>query len=176
MARRRRMQVLRSLVLVGVLAAFAVGCGGDDGDDGDDEASDEETATTEEETTTTTADLAAEEEAVTTLVTDFFAAVGRSEFDTAASLLENGESHRARFRHCDNVSQGVSVEVTSVEFADESTADVLYTLLINDVPVLEDSGGRAVKLDGEWKIAESTYLSLYDAAKDACTGPPPPDD
>lgn len=170
MARRRRMKVLGSLVLVGALAAFAVGCG----DDGSDEGSDEETATTEEETTTTV-DPAAEEEAVTTLMTDFFAAVGASEFDEATSLLENGESHQARLLHCDNVSKGVSAEVTSVEFADESTADVLYTLLINDVPVLEGSGGQAVKIDGEWKVAESTYLSLYDAAKDACTGPPPPD-
>lgn len=170
MARHRPMKVLRSLVLVGALAAFAVGCG----DDGDDAAADEETTTTEEETTTTM-DPAAEEEAVTTVVTDFFAAYGRSEFDTVASLLENGESHRAEFVHCENVSQGVSAEVTSVDFADESTADVMYTLLINDTPVLEGAGGQAVKTDGEWKVAESTYLSLYDAAKDGCTGPPPPD-
>ena len=32
-----------------------------------------------------------------------------------------------------------------------------------------------MKVDDEWLVSENTFLSLYDAAKEGCTGTPPPE-
>ena len=36
-----------------------------------------------------------------------------------------------------------------------------------------NSGERSEAIGGEWKLTENSFLSLYDAAKDSCTDPPP---
>lgn len=167
--RTRRSTIVRGLGATVVALALLGACGGDD--DGDDVAADETTST---ESTTTTVDAAAEEEAVAALLTEYFRLVGEGDFTGAAALLENGAAHVPKLEHCADLVAGVTVEVNSVELSDPETASALFAILKDGEVLLAESGGGAVKTDGEWLVSENTFLSLYDAAKEGCTGPPPP--
>ena len=46
----------------------------------------------------------ADEEAAGKVISDFFTAFGKAEFDTTVALMENGEDYRARFLHCENLT------------------------------------------------------------------------
>jgi hypothetical protein len=157
---------------VALFAAVALAaCGGDDA------ASDDTTTTAPAETTTTTEafDEVAEEAEVSALLTEFFSLAGQGEFAAAAAMIENGEQAEPRLVHCADLVAGVTIEMASVEFPDEETATALFAILKNGEVLLEESGGGAVKIDGEWLVSENTFLSLYDAAKEGCTGTPPPE-
>jgi nitrogenase subunit NifH len=153
-----------TLVTVTLLSA----CGG-----GDDPKADETTTTTEA-TTTTTLDPAAEQDEVGALVTTFFRLAGEGDLEGAAAMIENGEAALPRLIHCADLVKGVTVEVKSVELTDAEHATVLYDILKDGAVLLAGSGGGAVKVDSGWLVSENTFLSLYDAAKDSCTGTPPP--
>ena len=176
-----RFRAARLLVSGLAVVSLAAACGGDDG--GEEEAADttaaaEETTTTEEATTTTEAvDAAAEEEAAGKVISDFFTAFGKAEFDTTVALMENGEEYRARFEHCENLTTAFSGVAIKTVVVDGDSATLTYDILGPDgtTPLIEGSQGSAVKVDGEWLVAENTFLSLYDAAKDGCTGPVPPE-
>ena len=60
----------------------------------------------------------------------------------------------------------------TVEFTDDETATLTFDILLGG---RRGSGGgrrwRCGTVDGEWLVSENTFLSLYDAAKDSCTGP-----
>ncbi|MCO8129137.1 hypothetical protein NHL50_18165 [Acidimicrobiia bacterium EGI L10123] len=178
----------RLVRLTGLIAALALvlGACGDDDDTAaeDDETTTteaeetttteaEETTTTEAEETTTTVDMAAEEDAVGLVAVSFFDRLGAEDIEGAADFLENGEANIPTIRHCANLLPGASIRVLSTEFTDEATASMIYELSLNGEVVLPESGGGAVKADGEWLFAENSWLSLYDAAKDSCTGPAP---
>lgn len=152
-----------ALVATSLLAA----CGGDD-DDGED------TDAPEEETTTTTVDAAAEAADVSTILTEFFALVGQGDFAAASAMIENGEAAEPRLVHCADLVAGIAIEDVAVELTDGETATATFSILKDGVVLLEGSGGGAVKVDDRWLVSENTFLSLYDAAKDSCTGPPPP--
>jgi hypothetical protein len=154
----KRTSAIRGIGAALVAVALLAACGGDD-DGGSD----------------TTLDPAAEEEAVGAVLTEFFALVGQGEFDGAALLFENGEAHKAKLVHCADLVSGVTIEMTSVELVDDSSASALFAILKGGEVLLAESGGGAVKVDGEWLVSENTFLSLYDAAKDGCTGTPPPE-
>ena len=70
----------------------------------------------------------------------------------------------------------MTVEMKTVEFTDEEQRRRRPSPSSTDGAVLlDESRGGAVKVDGEWLVSENTFLSLYDAAKDGCTGTPPPE-
>jgi hypothetical protein len=167
----RKRIVLRLAVLCAAAALLAA-CGGDDGDGSGSEAEGAET----EETSTTAAevDAEAEEAAVSDVLTEFFSLVGQGDFEAASALIENGEEAVPKLNHCADLVSGVTIEMTSVELDDEETATALFAILKDGEVLLAESGGGAVKVDGEWLVSENTFLSLYDAAKEGCTGPPPP--
>jgi hypothetical protein len=152
-----------TLVAVTLLSA----CGG-----GDDPKADETTTTTE--ATTTTVDPAAEKEAVGALLTHFFALAGQGDLEGASALIENGDAALPRLVHCADLVKGVTIEMTSVELTDAEHATAVFAILKDGAVLLAESGGGAVKVDGGWLVSENTFLSLYDAAKDSCTGTPPP--
>ena len=168
----RSFRAVRLLIAGLAVVSLAAACGGDDEDVTADE---EETTTTTEATTTTTIDEAAESEAASKVAVDFFAAFGQADFDTTVALIENGEAHRAEFLHCENLTEAFSgIEMKEVVLEGDR-ATLTYDILGPDgAPLVEGSQGAAIKVDGEWLVAETTFLSLYDAAKDGCTGPPPP--
>lgn len=166
---------LASLLIVAAVAL--TGCGG--GDDDDDDAADTTTTTAAETTTTTEAvDSAADEAAAGQVAVDFFAAFAAQDADLAASMMENGETHRAKILHCANLSTAFTgIELQTVVLDDPETATLTYDILGPDgAPLVEGSQGRAFKVDGTWIFAETAFLSLYDAAKDGCTGPVPPEE
>jgi hypothetical protein len=157
-------RVAVALVAMSLLAA----CGSDD-------AAEEPTTTTAAATTTTAFDEAAATTEINGTLVDFFASLGEGDLDGAVPLLENGEDYRSRMLHCKDLTIGASVEPKTVEFSDNETAVVTFDILINDEVVLAGAGGGAVNVDGTWLVSENTFLSLYDAAKDGCTGPVPED-
>ena len=165
----RRLQQLAIALVVVSLAA----CGG--GDDDDDAAEDTTTTT---EATTTTIDSAAEEEAAGQVAVDFFAAFAAQDATAAAALMENGEAHKAKIEHCANLSTAFTgIELQTVVLDDAESATLTYDILGPDgAPLVEGSQGKAFKVEGEWIFAETAFLSLYDAAKDGCTGPVPPEE
>lgn len=165
-------RAVRWMAVALVAATSLAACGGDD-----DEAGGDETTTTEaEETTTTTeaVDPEAEKAEISAVLTEFFALAGQGDFPGAAALIENGEEAEPRLVHCADLVKGVTIEMTSVELTDPETATALFAILKDGAVLLAESGGGAVKLDGEWVVSENSFLSLYDAAKDGCTGTPPP--
>jgi hypothetical protein len=165
----------RGVAALCAAAALLGACGSDD--DGDDAGADtEETTTTAEETTTTAAaDPEAEKAAVGAVLTEFFSLVGQGDFDAAVALIQNPESAKPRLEHCASLVSGVTITMTSVELIDEETASAIFAINKDGAVLLAESGGGAVKVDGEWLVSENTFLSLYDAAKDGCDGPPPPE-
>jgi len=159
-------RVAVALVAITLLAA----CGSDD-----DDAAEATTTTVADTTTTTAFDEAAEEAKVSEVLTEFFRLAGVGDFPGAAALIENGEIAEPRLAHCADLVKGVTIEMSSVEFTDDETATALFSILKDGEVLLEESGGGAVNLDGTWLVSENTFLSLYDAAKEGCTGTPPPE-
>lgn len=162
--------------LAGVVLAVVVlaACGGDDDDVGADTTT-TDTTTTTEATTTSTTSAEDSEAAISEVTTEFFRLLGTGDRDGAIRLLENGDDYVDELVHCESLVAGVTVQMQSVELSGD-TASTLYDIQINGETVLEGSGGTAVLVDGEWLVGENTFLSLYDAAKDGCEGPPPPAD
>jgi hypothetical protein len=154
-------KTLRALLL-GLALVAAAACGGDD-DTAD---------TTTSESTTTTLSEADTKAAIETLTVDFFRLLGEQNVDDALALLENGEAHRAEMESCKEITKGASVEIKTVELVDATNANMTFAILINGAVVLEEAGGSAVNVDGEWLVAEGTFQSLYDLAKDSCETPP----
>jgi hypothetical protein len=170
-------RIVRGLAVLCAAAALLGACGGDDGGaSGSDADTEEAEGAATEETTTTEAevDAEAEEAAVSDVLTEFFSLVGQGDFEAASALIENGEAAVPRLVHCADLVSGVTIEMSSVELVDDETASALFAILKDGAVLLAESGGGAVKVDGEWLVSENTFLSLYDAAKEGCTGPPPP--
>jgi hypothetical protein len=167
---------LRRGAAAALVACLALGaCGDDDAESSssDTEPAAEEETTTTTEATTTTVDAAAAEAEISEKTTEFFRLVGTGAFEEAVVLLENGADYVDELEHCRDLVNGATVEMQTVAI-DGETATTTYDILINGAVVLEGSGGSAVlQDDGSWLVGENTFLSLYDAAKDSCTGPPP---
>jgi hypothetical protein len=163
-------------IAAALLACLALGACGDDDDaassPSDTEATEDDETTTTTEATTTTADAAAAEAEISEKTTEFFRLIGIGDHETAVALLENGPDYLDELAHCRDLVTGATVQMQTVEI-DGDTATTTYDILLNGEVVLEGSGGTAVQADGEWLVGENTFLSLYDAAKDGCTGPPP---
>jgi hypothetical protein len=153
--------LLVGLALVGAVAA----CGGDD--DGDDEGA----GSDDTEESTTTLSEAEEQAAIEALVTDYFRLLGEENVDDAVPLLEDGEEWRDEMVACSTLTKGVSVDVKTVEITDATNATATIDILGPEGNVLlADAGAGAVKVDGEWLVSSATFQSLYDLAKDSCTG------
>lgn len=167
-------KIVRGLAVLCTAAALLGACGGSDDDSDDDDAAGAEAEAEETTTTETEVDVEDEEAAVSAVLTEFFSLVGQGDFDGASALIENPESAQPRLVHCADLVAGVTIEMTSVELVDDETASATFAINKDGAVLLEESGGGAVKVDGEWLVSENTFLSLYDAAKDGCTGTPPP--
>ncbi len=143
-------------------------CGGGDDDDSDSSADESE------DTTTTTLSETESETAINEATTEFFPLAGAGDFEAAVALMENGEDYLDELEHCADLVMGASVEMKTVEI-DGDSAITTFAILLDGVEALPEAGGGASFVDGEWLVSENTFLSLYDAAKDSCTGPPPAD-
>ena len=56
--------------------------------------------------------------------------------------------------------KGASATVSKVVPNSDGTADVTYTVNLNGVPALKDQIGKAVLVNGQWKVAGATFCDL----------------
>jgi hypothetical protein len=121
-------------------------------------------------TTTTTAPsttLSAQQtqDAVTKVFTDFFDGKNTN-LDAKLQLLDDPNKYKALYNKfaTDPTTgpqlAGTSVTVTSVTPQPDGSAEVKYTLNLNGTPALMDQLGKAVMVNGQWKVAGSTFCDL----------------
>lgn len=91
--------------------------------------------------------------------------------DTSVSLLQDGEAFRSTL-----VTQGkttyakqASVTVSKVTVTSANRATVVFSVLLNNSPVLPNQTGYAIRENGTWKVAGTTFCGLLTAQ-----GSPPP--
>jgi hypothetical protein len=150
--------VLRVKVLILILFTAVLGvapaCGGDD---------DSADTTTTEEPTTTTVDP---EEAITEVFTTFFDGTNE-DYDTKLTLLEDPDAIADLYERARTdpefapLLKQVQVDVKGITPTSDTEADVDFAILLNGAPATEGTLlGRAVLVDDEWRIANSTVCSL----------------
>jgi hypothetical protein len=154
-------KTLRALLLGLALVAGTAACGGDD-DSADD-------TTTSEETTTTLSEEE-EKEAAGAAVVEYFKVLGEGNVDAAVPLLEDGEEWRDEMVACSTITTGVTARLKTVELTDATNATAAIDILGPGGNVLQAAESGVVKTEDGWVVASSTFQSLYDLAKDACTG------
>jgi hypothetical protein len=147
-------------VVIGVLALGA--CGGDD-----DSPTVAEGETTAVETTAVETTVAADPTAAITAA--YLAFFDGTNTDTASKLelLESPEALADLFTRAfgdpafASLVASVQGDVLSVTPTSDTTADVDYRLLLDGAPATEGTFfGRAVLVDGEWRIADSTFCNV----------------
>ena len=163
-----RTRRLAGLAVAGVLVLTA--CGGDDSEEAADTtaAAEESTTTTAEETTTTAAAQEDVTDEVTAAYLGFF-----ENFAGDPSLLENGEAFVDDIPAMQDRSTqagGITVAVKNVTVLDDTgcenagvaapCAEVLFDLVVAGTPAVPDQTGYAVEIDGQWKVASTTFCSL----------------
>jgi hypothetical protein len=94
---------------------------------------------------------------------------------TAVGLLENGDKLGAAIALAAKVAKVEKTKetavVTKVTFSDPTHADVIYDL--KGTP-LTGSNGKAVLVNGTWKVAQSTFCTLADLGAQTINKPSPP--
>jgi hypothetical protein len=110
-----------------------------------------------------------------------YAAIGRpSEDGESVPSVDGGENlgptlARARMgrqtRHPLPDDARVDFSTGEIAFTDADHAAVWFTVSVNGHPVLRDRRGDAVRVDGTWKVARSTFCQLVALAGIRC--PPP---
>jgi hypothetical protein len=115
--------------------------------------------------TTTTLTEAQSKEAITKVFTDFFDGKN-TDLNAKLQLLDDPAKYQALYNKfaTDPVTgpqlAGTSVTVTNVDLKTDGTAEVTYTLNLNGTPALMDQLGKAVLVDGEWKVSGTTFCDL----------------
>jgi hypothetical protein len=105
-----------------------------------------------------------------------FSAHGTSSQDgRSVPTVERGDNlgpvlAEAKERHRDTVPEtaDVAVSVDEIEFIDPSHAAVWFTISVDGRALLGSDLGDAVLVDGEWKMARSTFCGLMARAGVAC--------
>jgi hypothetical protein len=121
-------------------------------------------------TTTTTAppttlSEAQNKDAITKVYTDFFNGANTN-LDAKIQLLDDPEKFNALYNKFATGPMtsaqlaGTSVTVTDVKLTGPESADVTYTINLMGNPALQNQIGKAVLVNGEWKVAGSTFCDL----------------
>lgn len=106
---------------------------------------------------------AADIAAIKTAYTELFAE--KTPLDTSVADLQDGEAFRSTL-----VSQGksslaaqASATVSKVVVTSPNRASVTFSILINGSPILPNQSGYAVRENGKWKVAGTTFCGLLTA-------------
>jgi hypothetical protein len=89
--------------------------------------------------------------------------------DDKAALLENGAQHLdalATFA-ASAFGKALVAAVSSVKVTSATTAEVVYSILLNNNPVFPGLTGKAVLQDSVWKVSEETFQALLDLQKES---------
>ena len=112
--------------------------------------------------------------AVTKAFTDFFDS--KSTAAQSQDALQAGDQFTAVLAQqgTQSYAQKSAATVQSVHLISPDTAKVVFTVTVGGQPLLPDAPGYAVRIDGKWKVAATTFCSLLtlegDKA-DACKDP-----
>lgn len=149
------------------VVALSAACGGG-GDSGGDAVSN--TTAPPVTTTTTLADPTAE---VTALYTAFFDGTN-PDLEAKIALVESPDVMRDIFTRAFNdpaiagLVSTVQAQVVLVTPTSDTTVDVDYNLLVNGEPATPGTFlGRAVLVDGEWRVSASTLCNIIGLANPA---------
>ena len=56
--------------------------------------------------------------------------------------------------------KGASAQVSNVQVNPDGTADVTYTFSLNGTPALMNQIGKAIQVNGQWRVAGTTFCDL----------------
>jgi len=141
-------------VVIGLLVLGA--CGG---------SSNKNAATTTTTAPTTTLSPQQNKDAITKVFTDFFNGAN-PDLNAKLQLLDDPNKYQGVYMKFANDPttgpelKGTSVAVSNVVLNSDGTADVTYTLNLNGTPALKDQMGKAVQVNGQWRVAGTTFCDL----------------
>lgn len=152
-------RVLAAVGAMAMLSATVIGCSSSS----DDSSSSTTTATHASAAAVTSAQADSNDPAVKE-ITDAFVAFfdGKTPADTKAGLVENGSTFAPTLaaQASSPMAAGSTATVSNVKLDDSTHASVTYTVLINGSPALPNQAGKAISVDGKWKVAAATYCGL----------------
>jgi hypothetical protein len=147
----------RRLVVAVVSGVLVLGaCGG---------SSNKSAATTTTTAPPTTLSAAQTQDAITTVFTNFFDGTN-PDLNAKLKFLDDPAKYQNVYMKFANDPttgpelKGASATVSKVVPNSDGTADVTYTVNLNGVPALKDQIGKAVLVNGEWKVAGATFCDL----------------
>ncbi|WP_430333294.1 hypothetical protein [Rhodococcus sp. ACT016] len=151
-----------ALAFGAVLLAAAAGCSSSN----DDSSSKSSSPST---TMSGTAAMSGDAQAVNDAFVGFFSSTTSGE--QKIMLVENGQEFAEiiNAQAASPIAQGTSATVTNVDVDTPTHATVTYSVSMNGQPVLANQMGEAVKVDGQWKVAQATFCDLL-----VLQGNPPP--
>jgi predicted component of type VI protein secretion system len=146
-----------------VVAAFGgllvlAACGG---------SSNKNAATTTTTTTAPTTTLTEQQnkDAIAKVYTDFFNGAN-PDLNAKLQLVDDPAKYKNVYMKFANDPttgpelKGSSVTVTNVQLNPDGTAEVTYTLNLNGTPTLKDQKGKAVQVNGQWRVSGTTFCDL----------------
>jgi ABC-type glycerol-3-phosphate transport system substrate-binding protein len=149
---------LQRRLIVAVVGGLLVlgACGG---------SSNKNAATTTTTAPTTTLSPQQTKDAITKVFTDFFN--GKNpDLNAKLQLLDNPAKFSALYNKfaTDKTTgpelAGTSVTVTDVSPTGPDSADVTFTINLNGNPALMNQKGTATRVNGQWRVAGSTFCDL----------------
>ncbi|HEY2814727.1 MAG TPA: hypothetical protein VGJ03_14780 [Acidimicrobiales bacterium] len=152
-------ELRRRLLAVGLCGLFVVtaACGG---------SSNKSAATTTTTTApTTTLTEQQNKDAVTKVFTDFFDG-SNTDLNAKLQLLDDPAKYMNVYtKFATDPTTGpelksTSATVSNVVINSDGTADVTYTLNLNGNPTLMNQMGKAILVNGQWKVTGTTFCDL----------------
>jgi hypothetical protein len=123
-------------------------------------------------TTTVASTPAAQRAEVARVWQTFFA--GSTSASDKEALLENGHAYAKAIeaQASSPLAKSSGAEVTRVVLTGPASASVRYTITLGGKPALPGQNGKAVKVDGAWKVGQASFcklLSLQGSVPKACS-------
>ncbi|QDQ97280.1 hypothetical protein [Tomitella fengzijianii] len=149
--------------LCAVVVLTAAGCGSS-GDSGSTAESSPPTTAAEHTTGAGAADSSGltpqEQSDITSAYETFFS--GKSDAQTKLGVIEDPDrfAKTINAQSSSGLAESTSVTVGQMSLVSPGRASVVYTILMDDKPVLPDQTGYAVEVDGKWKVSASSFCGL----------------
>jgi hypothetical protein len=149
---------LQRRLMVAVVGGLLVlgACGG---------SSNKSAATTTTTAPTTTLSPQQSMDAIKKVYTDFFNGAN-PDLNAKLALVDDPEKYRNVYMKFANDPttgpelKGASATVSNVVLNSDGTADVTYTLNLNGNPTLMNQMGKAILVNGQWRVAGTTFCDL----------------
>lgn len=153
-------RILATAGAVAITAATVIGCSNST----DNSAESTAAATTAAAAQATSSQATNSSDPAIKEITDAFVTFfdGNTPADKKITLVENGSTFAAAITQqaSSPMAAGSTATVADVKLDDTANATVTYSILINGSPALPNQNGKAVNIDGQWKVAAVTYCGL----------------